>query len=333
MRRSSALLSSVAVVAVLSATLAGCAASPDDVSACTPLVADGDTAAIVTASGEVGSAPTVEVPAPLVVTAPERTVLEDGTGLVARAGSIVDFDAAIYDGATGSEVLATKFDGSQGPRFRAGLKTADTQETVPSLAASLVCAQAGQRTVLVTTAGDAGIDFSSVGITDEKHTVVLVIDVQRVYPGKSDGVNQLPQDGMPVVVTAPDGTVGVTVPSGIDVPSEDRTETVKLGSGPKLAEGDAAVLQVANWTWPSDGEVTLKSSTWEVGKTPQTITLTKEGDTEQGLPATFFEALEGTPVGSQVLIVIAPTADSSTGDATIYVIDVLGIQSSADDTK
>jgi peptidylprolyl isomerase len=324
-RRSSALVSSLAVVAVLTAALAGCAASSDDVSACTPALASGSASELVTATGEVGSVPKVEIPAPLASPTSQRTVIEQGAGLVAITGSVVDFDASIYDGESGAQLLQTKFDGAQAVRFRAGLKTSEQQEHVGSLAKSLVCAQAGQRLVLTTTAVDSGLDLSQVGITDDGHTVVLVIDVQQVFPGKADGVNQLPQDGMPVVVTAPDGTVGITVPSGIHVPTADRTERVKLGSGPKLAKDDLAVLQVAAWTWPSGDDTTVsqKSSTWDVGSAPSTLQLTDEGD--QALPAVLLDALVGTPVGSQVLTVIAPTADST--DATIYVIDVLGIQS------
>ncbi|MFT4283290.1 MAG: hypothetical protein QM598_00475 [Protaetiibacter sp.] len=324
MRRTSALVSSVALVTVLSAALVGCAASPDDVTACTPALASGNASSLVTATGEVGSTPKVEVPAPLVSPQPQRSVLEEGKGLVARKGMTVDFDAAIYDGETGAQLLETKFDGTQGVRFRAGLKTSEQQQKVGSLATSLVCAQPGQRIALTTTAVDSGLDLSSVGISDDDHTIVLVIDVQEVFPGKADGLNQLPQDGMPVVVTAPDGTVGITVPSGIDVPSKDRTATIKLGSGARLAKGDLAVLQVASWSWPTGDDATIsqKSSTWDVGGTPSTLVLTDEGD--QAVPAVLLDALVGTPVGSQVITVIAPQGDST--EATVYVIDVLGVQ-------
>src|SRR5690606_379116 len=119
---------------------------------------------------------------------------------------------------------------------------------------AMVCAQSGSRIAVTTTYGDSGI--AGAGATEEtlKHSVVIVLDVHGVYLGKADGLNQLPADGMPVVVTAPDGTVGITVPSGIDVPAkgDDKASTIKLGSGAKLAEGDAAVVQLANWSWAAD---------------------------------------------------------------------------------
>ena len=324
MRRTSALVSSVAVVTVLSAALVGCAASPDDVTGCEPLVAGGDASALVEATGEVGSAPEVSIPVPLVADAAERTVLEKGEGLVARVGMTVDFDAAVYDGRTGDLLIKSAFNGTQGVRYRAGLPISSTQDEASSLARALVCAQPGERIALATPADDTGIDLSGAGVTGDS-TVVVVLDVQEVFLGKADGVNQLPQDGLPVVVTAPDGTVGVTVPSGIEAPTENRTAVIKRGSGPKLAAEDLAVLQSANWVWPTgdDAEIDEKTSTWDQGKMPETVALTASGD--QAIPSVFLDALIGLPVGSQVLVVVAPTAEST--NASIFVFDVLGIQS------
>ncbi|MGN6272934.1 MAG: hypothetical protein ACTHMQ_07565 [Protaetiibacter sp.] len=312
MRRTSALVSSVATVAMLSAVLAGCAASPDDASACTPLIASGDASELVSASGEVGTKPTVDVPAPLVVQDSQRSVLTKGAGLVAQEGMTVDFDATIVEAATGSVVQQTPFDGS------ALLTRADHRGSVYE---SMVCTQPGTRIAITTTLGESGLAGAQATEKDLERSLVIVVDVRGVYLGKADGFNQLPADGMPVVVTAPDGTVGITVPSGIDIPAADHTSTIKLGSGPKLAEGDSAVIQLAVWTWPADGsEVSQKSSTWD--SNPEAVTLTTEG--AQGLPETVVDALVGSPVGSQVLIVMAPTSDSP--DATVFVVDVLGIR-------
>lgn len=335
MRRTPVFVSSVAVVTVLAAALAGCASSPDDVSACAPVIASGDTSSLVTATGEVGSEPKVSIPAPLSTTDSQRTVLENGSGLVAEKGYAVDFDAVIFDGASGSKLLATKFDGSQGVRFRADLKSAEEAPGPGSLAQALVCAQAGQRFSLTTTVLASGLDFSSVGLTDDD-TVVLVIDVQNVFLDKADGVNQLPSDGMPVVVTAPDGTVGITIPSGVSKPSATRVETIKLGGGAALADGDQAVLAVAVWKWPAAGEdLSVLSSTWTVGKTPVTQVITKDPSGAAGISPGLYEGLLGAKVGSQLQIVVAPADNFEEGslpsgttkdDTLIYVIDVLGIR-------
>jgi peptidylprolyl isomerase len=306
---------------MLSAVLAGCAASPDDASACTPLIASGDTSELVSATGEVGSMPTVDVPAPLAVKESQRSVLTKGSGLVAQVGMTVDYDAVLIDATTGTVAQATTFDGTAHPT------RADDRGAMYE---AMVCAQPGSRIALTTTLGDSGVAGPNATEKDLERPLVIVLDVHDVFLGKADGINQLPADGMPVVVTAPDGTVGITVPSGIDVPAkgDDKTSTIKLGSGAKLAEGDAAVVQLANWSWAADGTgVSQKSSTWD--SNPQVITLTSEGD--QGLPEYLVDALVGLPVGSQVLVVRAPTSDSP--DAMVFVIDVLGIRATADPAK
>ena len=316
MRRTPALVSSVATVAVLSAVLVGCSASPDDASACTPLIAAGDTSELVTATGEPGTRPTVDVPAPLVAKSPERSVLEAGTGLVAQEGMTVDYDAVLLDGETGAPLQQTSFDGVA-HLTRAGGEGA--------MAQAFVCAQPGERIAVTTTLADSGLSSGTAGEADLARTLVLVLEVHGVYLGQANGLNQVPPDGLPVVVTAPDGTVGITIPSGIAIPAADRTADIKLGSGTKLAEGDAAVVQVGTWTWPADGTAARqKSSTWD--SNPELLTVTGEG--QQALPGAILEALVGTPIGSQVLIVAAPTSEG--GDATVYVIDVLGIRPPSD---
>jgi peptidylprolyl isomerase len=301
---------------MLAAVLAGCAASPDDASACTPLIAPGDASELVTATGEVGSLPTVDIPAPLVSSSPQRSVLETGSGLVASEGMTVDYDAVLVDGESGAPLQQTSFDGTAHLARTGG---------EGSMSQAFVCAQAGDRLAVTTTIEDSGLASATATKPDLARTIVLVLDITGVYLGKADGVNQLPQDGMPVVVTAPDGTVGITIPSGIEVPSANRTSTIKLGSGAKLSEGDEAVLQVGVWTWPADGSgATQKSTTWDTA--PVAVTLTA-GDAS-ALPTPVIDALVGTPVGSQVLVVVAPTGDSP--DAAVYVVDALGIRPPSD---
>jgi peptidylprolyl isomerase len=304
---------------MLSAVLVGCAASPDDVSACTPLIASGETSELVSATGKVGTKPTVDVPAPLAVTSSERTVLTAGSGLVAQKDMTVDYDAVLLDAETGEAVQATSFDGTAHPT-RADARGAMYE--------AMVCAQPGSRIAVTATLGDSGLAGPNATEKDLERPLVIVLDIHGVYLGQANGINQLPADGMPVVVTAPDGTVGITIPSGIAIPDTDRTSTIKLGSGPKLAEGDTAFIQLASWTWPADGSgAAQQSSTWD--SNPQVITLTAEG--EQGLSQALLDDLVGLPVGSQLLSVRAPSGDST--DATVVVIDVLGIRPPSDTAK
>lgn len=314
MRRTSALVSSVASVAMLSAVLVGCSASPEDASACTPLIAPGEASGLVTATGAVGSQPTVDLPAPLVSPSPERTVLEHGEGLVAYEGMTVEYDAVLLDGQSGDTMEATSFD-DRALLSRAG--------GAGALWDAFVCAQAGDRIAVTTSVEDSGLAGPAATAEQMKMTLVIVLDVHRVYLGKADGVNQLPQDGMPVVVTAPDGTVGLTTPSGLAIPSEDRSATIKLGSGDTLAEGDEIVVQQAVWNWSAEtSKVSQRSSSWSSSPVARTLS---RGDA-QAFPDAVVDALVGAPVGSQLLVVIP---DEDTGDAVVYVIDVLGVRTPA----
>ena len=332
-RRHPALLTSAAIAIVAAASLTGCTTSAID--ACAPVITSGPGSELVTAEGKVGALPKVTFPTTMAAASPERTVLAAGEGAVAELGATVDFDTLVLDAKTGKELLTTAFDGSQGVRYRAGVSSATDQ--VGSLANALVCAQAGQRVSLVTTAFDSGLDFSSFGMTSDS-TVVFVIDVQAVYLGKANGINQIPFDGMPSVVTAVDGTVGITVPKA-DAPTETRISTIKAGSGAAVADGDTVVLQVASWVWPAEkGAIpSTLQSTWNSvpGSTPVVVDPTGA----QGVTPGFHEAVVGATVGSQVLAVVAPAdsyapgawpAGAGDGATIIYVIDVLGIQDSAE---
>lgn len=80
MRRIPALVSSAAAVSLLAVGLTGCASAPDDISACTPLLPSGDTSALITATGEVGSEPSTDFATPLLSGEAERDVLVSEIG-------------------------------------------------------------------------------------------------------------------------------------------------------------------------------------------------------------------------------------------------------------
>lgn len=332
MRRNPALLSSAAIAIVAAASLVGC--TTDAAAACTPLVKGGDAASLVSASGPVGAVPTVDFPRSTAVDDPQRTVLVPGEGKVAQQGMTVDFDAIVIDAATGREVLSTTFDGSQGVRYIAGMSAGEDRTS--SLSDALVCAQPGQRLALVSTVADTGLDFASVGVQPDA-PVVFVVDVQSVYLGKADGLNQLPLDGMPSVVTAVDGTVGISVPKSAP-PAETRISTIKAGGGAEVADGDVAILQIASWIWPAEGEEPSSiQTTWS--STPLSVPVVNDATGRTGVTPGFHRAIEGAKVGSQILAVVTPDesyapgawpAGARDGSTIIYVIDVLGVQSSSE---
>jgi peptidylprolyl isomerase len=342
-RRTPALLSALAATALLAAALTGCAPGAtrgpgNQPAGCTPDFAAGDASSIVKASGKVGTQPKASFPTPLVTKRSQVTVLAAGHGVPAQKGSQIDFDYTVYNGATGESLGGSGYDASQMPRAAAGEKIPGQQggaATTSTLLQSLVCAQAGSRLALTTTSKALGLgDLSQYGIS-ATGTVVVVVDVHDVYLGKADGLNLLPQDGMPNVVTAVSGQPGIVLQE-LQKPTTARVETVKAGGGAVLEKGAKAILMFTAWTWPSGADkpvIVDALDTW-TGNQAATVELTplsKGG----ALPDKLVDALVGQKVGTQILAVLPPKdgfASSSlpsgvtAKDTLIFVVDIVGVQ-------
>jgi peptidylprolyl isomerase len=339
-RRTPALLSALAAAAVLAAALTGCAPGAtrgpgNQPAGCTPELPSGDASSIVKAPGKVGTQPDAAFPTPLVTKGDQVTVVKAGHGLVAREGSQVDFDYTVYDGKTGESLGGSGYQADSVSRVPAGPRVYDASSgtsTKATVAQALVCAQAGARIALTSAAKTAGFgDLSQFGI-GPKDTVVVVLDVRDVYLGKADGLNLLPQDGMPNVITAVSGQPGVVLQE-LHKPTTARAETVKAGGGAVLKKGGSAILMYTAWTWPSGSDkpaVVTSLDTW-TGRQADTVALSKGG----ALPDKLVDELVGQKVGSQILAVLPPKegyASSSlpsgvtAKDTLIFVVDILGAQ-------
>jgi peptidylprolyl isomerase len=333
-RRTTAILTAVAAAALVAGALAGCAPSGrgagNQPAGCTPALPSGDASSIVKASGAIGKDPKATFPTPIVVKKSDQvTVLKAGHGLIATTGSQVDLDATIYDAATGQAIASTPYNGSLRAVAGKGLPGQVSLGT-SSLATALVCAQAGSRIALTTN----GKRLNAVSGLSASASVVAVIDVVHVYLGKADGLNQLPQDGMPNVITAVDGQPGIVLQE-LDKPKTARSEVVKAGGGAVLKKGQTAVLLYTAWTWPdsNSGKPAVIDSldTWSSG-IAKDVALTKSDDV---LPRKAIDAVIGQKVGSQLLVVLPPKdgfganppAGATANDTVIFVIDVLGIRS------
>ncbi|GAA2084289.1 FKBP-type peptidyl-prolyl cis-trans isomerase [Pseudolysinimonas kribbensis] len=334
MRRTTAIITAVAAAALLAGVLAGCAPAGrgpgNQPGGCVPELPSGDASSIVKATGVVGKSPKATFPTPIVVKKSDQvTVLKAGHGLVAAKGAQIDLDATIYDGTTGRPIAATAYDGSlravagKGLPGQAGLGRS-------SLATALVCAQAGSRIALTSN----GKRLNAVSGLPASEPIVAVIDVVHVYPGKADGANQLPQDGMPSVITAVDGQPGIVLQE-LDKPKNARSEVVKAGGGAVLKKGQKAVLHYTAWTWPDangDKPAVIDSlDTWSAG-IARDVVLSKGNGV---LPAQAIDAIVGQKAGSQLLVVLPPKdgyganppQGASAKDTVIFVIDILGVRS------
>lgn len=291
-------LTAVAIAALAAGTLAGCTAGAHG-SACDPAFGAGDATKAVSVSGDAGSTPVVDFPTPLIAEKPQRSVLEPGDGKPIHPGSTVLADYVYYIGETGEVITENTVIVTAGD---AGL----------ALGESLECAATGSRIVVAGPAGD--IDSTYDGVSE---TLVAVVDVRQVFLGKANGVNQLPLDGMPTVVTAVDGAPGIAL-AYASVPDEARTSTIKAGGGAVVDDGDTIIFHARSWMWPTaeGGQPTIgQLDTWSTFA-PRNLDIDASSDDP------VQQALAGSRVGSQLLLVV-PGADGA--QTVIAVFDILGI--------
>lgn len=303
-------LTALFAAALVGGALAGCTGLPFG-GGCTPAIPSGDASSTVAATGPLGSKPAIEFPTPLIVDGPQRSVIHPGDGAVIGEYATVAVELTVLNASTGAVLEASRYSGfDQSLLYTAG-------ESQGAFGDSLLCATVGSRYVLIAPAEtfvndyDPTIEFSG-------DNLVVVVDVLNTWIGKADGINQLPADGMPAVVTAVEGTPGVSV-STQELPTSVRSATIKAGGGEAIAEGDIAIIHVRTWHWKADGSVKLGALDSWAGRAPYRA-LIDTTTTDTTLPTAVYQAIVGTTVGSQLLIVV-PGQDG----ATIYVIDALGI--------
>jgi hypothetical protein len=294
-------LTAVIAAVLVSGALAGCTGLPIG-GGCEPAFSSGEASDLITANGDIGGSPRVAFPTPLIADDVQRSVTTRGDGEIVEPGAAVKYTVVYYIGATGEALSEST-----------PVLAAATEATL-AIGEALQCATAGSRIVL---AGPAeAIDAQYEGLTD---TLVAVIDVENVFLGKANGVNQLPQDGMPTVVTAVDGDPGITL-TYQEAPTETRSAVIKAGGGAEVREGDTVIFHGRNWTWPSGVGATPTQGqldTWSSGVPSQV-----DVDPEVLGDEVVYAAFEGARVGSQLLLVIP----NESGDgATVVVLDILGI--------
>lgn len=293
------------------ASLTSCAQGPFGASCDSP-VSSGDASEIVTATGKFGSKPTVDFPTPVVTKKTERSILIAGDGEELHDGDVAVFQYTLLNGSTDAVLSQSDY---------SGLGTIVTlgDSATSSVTIGLQCTTVGSRVALATTAAGAGQTGS--GSTD---SFVFVIDILDAFPGKARGVAQIPQAGMPSVVTAPNGAPGITVPKE-DPPSSLAINVLQAGNGTKLEAGDHVVVKYTAVLW-SDSSVF--DSTWSGGQA-KIVALTASDTVTEGL----VKGLVGQKIGSQVLVVVPPTqgygdAGSNnvpSGSTLVYVVDLLGL--------
>ena len=311
------LVAVVSSAAVISATLVGCAPA----TACAPTLPEGS-AALVTAPGALGTKPTVDFPMPLVSRTAAVAVVQEGNGRPISNGDYVDFDAVVVRGDDQQELTATSYAAGESERLHvlAGTNV---------LAEAFLCQRAGSRIALTGTVQDifGDVTGNALKATD---TVAVVFDVVASYPGKTTGVPQLAQDGMPAVTSDPSGRPGIAVPNA-DAPTELRISTLSKGDGAVITEGQTVVAHYTGVLWGGS----VFDSSWDQDRPANLIAQDFTTNNGEGVVPGFAKALIGQSVGSRVLVVIPPSEGYPAGQAPssipegatmIFVIDILGVQ-------
>jgi FKBP-type peptidyl-prolyl cis-trans isomerase len=339
-RKTAAIIVTAAAVVAL---LAGCApTNPTDLTlaqaGCTPAATSGSASKSITASGALGSDPKAKVPTPTTTKKVEVSTLIKGTGAPLQKNSIVNVQATLLLGTTGAVANATSYDKSTPLQLTVGDKTTP-------LGRYLTCARDGSRTVVVMSAlqylGKTAL--SSSGLTASTG-IVLVLDVQKAFPGKATGALQPVHAGFPSVVTAPDGTPAITLPDGATRPTTVSSEVIRKGDGATVKEGDTLLLHYSGVNWSSKD---VFATTW-TSKLPEVVAATgskaavqSDGTTAAAttLDVASAKAIIGQKVGSQILVIVPVKDGYTTGYKTngvpagyptsgtmVFVYDILGVE-------
>ncbi|MGB4778943.1 FKBP-type peptidyl-prolyl cis-trans isomerase [Microbacterium sp.] len=303
----------LAVIGLSALTLVGCSSSAPAAAGCEGAADDAGSLETVDVSGAPGEAElTLNAPIFTDTTVAVEETAGDGPKITSEMQDVV-FSVAIADGATGQALASGA----------APMNTvASWRENYSGLADMLMCATEGSRVLGAVPASALSEPAAQNWGLEKDDTIVVAMDVQRVYLAAADGAPQYnDRRGMPSVVLAPNGTPGIIVPDAAP-PTDLAVEVLKKGDGPAVTDADSILIQYTGITW---AERTVFDSTWEKGA-PLAVTL-------DGVVPGFAQALEGQTVGSQVLAVIPPElgygdqgSGSIPGDATlVFVIDILGV--------
>jgi peptidylprolyl isomerase len=318
------------VAAAFVFALAGCTDLPQTVDSCVPSAPAGHASDAISASGAFGKDPKAKIPTPTLIKTPETSAIHEGTGAVLGKDDLALVQVTIYAGATG-EVLGTT--GSSG--YSKSSESLTVIGEKGGLGTELTCQRVGSRSATVLTAKDYfGSKAAATSANVPADTVlVLVSDIAKGYRGRATGNLQTLKPGFPSVVTAPNGTPGVT----LDLQSPPKTaesEVLRKGSGNIVKKSDDVILQVEGIQWTTDPLPTdTFTNTWTKHQPVLTPAVDVSQNTNSVLTKAASKAIIGQPVGSQVLVVVpskygypsgkAPQSYPTSG-TLVFVYDILG---------
>ncbi|UCR89668.1 FKBP-type peptidyl-prolyl cis-trans isomerase [Mycetocola spongiae] len=296
----------IVTAVLLAGGLSACSSAPV-AQDCEGAPADGKGAQLVQVSAPGAGAPRVSFPTPVIVDGLERHVLVEGDGPVIDANQVVSMSFTVLDGSTGQVVPGYEW---AEPAVRL------VSELPEPLQPMVACATGGSQVAGVL--GNA-LQGETPG---EIHSAVFVAQIDRVLPNRATGKPRaVRESGFPSVVSAADGTPGITIPRS-EAPTELKVALLAEGDGPVIGDDTAFAMQFTGASWT---ERTIFASTWEKGS-PMGARLST-------LSPGMAEALKGQKLGSRVLMVVPADQDVTAGGAglgapagttAVYVVDLLG---------
>jgi hypothetical protein len=304
--------------------VAGCADVPQTISDCTPAATSGSASEAITAAGKFGQDPDAKVPTPTVTKRVQTSIIKKGSGPVLGQYDIARAQFTIYSGTTGA-LLGTS--GQAGYTDATLYQSTVGQKTDP-IGKNLMCQTVGTRAVSVLTAAQffgSAAQATTNGVKASE-ALIVVTDIEKGYRGRATGILQPLGSGFPSVVTAPNGTPGLTFDLQT-APKKVRSEVVRKGNGATVKKGDTLLLQIEGVAWTNPPATTTFTSTWTT-HAPKVTALS-------ALDPGSAKSLVGTTVGSQVLVVVPSKFGYSsgkapdgypTGETLVFVYDVLGIE-------
>jgi FKBP-type peptidyl-prolyl cis-trans isomerase len=308
-------LAAAAAFGLAALALTGCATA--SAPTCARTTNPGNLASLVQVSGDFAKKPTVDISSPLSPGDGQFVDLTTGTGTeIVSDDQLVGLAVDLFSAKTGKEIVTAGY-GSTGPTIT---PVSTWVQTVPGFEVALKCAGEGTRMIVGLTPTELGSSTASLGLAADE-SAIAVIDVQKVYLSRADGTPVF-NDGhnLPVVVLAPSGQPGVTIPK-TDPPTSLVVQTLQKGTGATVGDKDTVRVAYTGLTW-ADGKVF--DSSW--GSTPASLSMT-------GIVPGLAAALKGATVGSQILAVIPPSdgyGSTATGQipansTLVFVVDILGI--------
>lgn len=281
---------------------------------------------VAVSESEESPVPDTFFPTPLKTTGIERLTVIDGSGHQAIDGSTIDFQVAVFFGATNEFITSSSFEAHEPVR-----RVIDS-ESDDFFSSKLLCSTAGERIVFTSSVEDVFGPVPEDDIIQNTSTVVVVIDVANAYIPRPVGSAALPERGMPKVVDHPAGFHGVSFPMS-PPPGDLRIQSVIQGSGVAAGGGDRVVVHYTGVVWETQS---VFSSSFDQAF-PVTL-LVADGSVDgasDGVIRGVFDSLVGQRVGSRVLAVIPPELGYPAGSqppgvpegaTLVYVFDILGIE-------